>query len=260
MTEFCASSELGYDQASTVLRPGEALLLDERYRLAHLPLVAPGHGDVIANKAGTDYQMGRHARVRSLVLPVDAEVLERSRPWQDLQEELRSQTFAPKIAWDLLPRRRALLHATVCGSLSQDEIERMRTDGLAGIPPFDIELRGLFSGNINIGRLYLPVFPERAGGQNVIHRIQRAFGRPITSMYLVGMHNLVDHLTDAETAALVDLIGRWHGRPLARLTITELWLLGSHDDLVLDASVEARLPLAGSNNSGVNDKNPAPRP
>lgn len=240
---FCQAGDMGYDAARTAFEPGQPFTLDDSYRLAHLPLVAPGHPDVIARCPGTDYEMGRHARVFSLVLPIDADALEASPAWRAFEADLRSQPFADKVAWALPPRRRGLLHATVCGSLGRGEPPLVDADALAGISPFEIELRGIFSGNVNLGRLYLPAFPEKVSGENVIHRIQRAMDRPVTSMHLVGMHNLVDHLTRAETHAFAALLSRWHDTPFIRLTITELWLLGSHDDLVLDAAIEARLRL-----------------
>lgn len=243
MVAFCEAADLGYHAARTIFADNQPFMLDESYRLAHLPLVAPHHRDVIPRKAGTDYEMGRHGSVYSLVLPIDAEALEASPAWRAFDTELRDAPFAGKIAWDLLPNRRERLHATICGSLARDVPPVIAHDALADIAPFEIELRGVFSGNVNLGRLYLPVYPERVKGQNAIHNVQCAIGRPVTSMYLVGMHNLTDHLTVTETAALAALLARWQDRLLARLRISELWLLGSRDDLVLDATVDARLRL-----------------
>jgi hypothetical protein len=245
MATFCEAADLGYQTTRTVFADSQPFILDASYRLAHLPLVAPHHRDVIPRKAGTDYQMGRHGRVYSLVLPIDADALEASPAWRAFNAELRDMPFAGKIAWDLPPKRRERLHATICGSLGRDVPPALAHDVFADMAPFEAELRGLFSGNINLGRLYVPVFPEMLQGQNAIHMIQRAMGRPVTSMYLVGMHNLTDHLTISETAALAALLARWQDRLLVRLTISELWLMGSFDDLVLDATVDARLKLNG---------------
>jgi hypothetical protein len=80
--------------------------------------------------------MGRHDRTVSLVLPVpDVDHL--------IEAELRAQPFADKIAWDIVPRRRGKLHATLCGApVVLDQAARR---ALAGIGPIGVELRGLFS-------------------------------------------------------------------------------------------------------------------
>jgi hypothetical protein len=45
--EFCTDEELGYGRSRFLFAAGTGLRLDEAYRLAHLPLVAPTHPDVI---------------------------------------------------------------------------------------------------------------------------------------------------------------------------------------------------------------------
>lgn len=129
------------------------MTLDESYRLKHLPLVAPLHRRVIASRPGLAYEMGRHGRSLSLVLPVpDVDHL--------LEAELKAAPFAAKISWDIVARRRGKLHATLCG---RPIIDRA---ALAAIGPITVELRGLFSGNVNHGRLYLRLYPEKRGGEN----------------------------------------------------------------------------------------------
>jgi hypothetical protein len=243
---FCSDSELGYLRSRTRFAPGEELRLDEAYRLAHLPLIAPDHPDVIHARPGATYRMGRHERIFSLVLPVPPDVLEKSAAYQELERELRHSPFANKIAWDLLAKRRERLHATLCGSLSKDVPYRVSDDeraALRQLGPLRVEVRGLFSGNINVGRLYLRVYPECRNGMNLLRRIQSALGRPETDLYLVGLFNFVDHLEVVEAAALHDLIHRWWHRSILTLDVTALWLLGASDDLVLDARVEDVIPL-----------------
>ena len=103
--------------------------------------------------------MGRRDKTVSLVLPVpDIDHL--------IEAELRAQPFADKIAWDIVPRRRGKLHATLCGApVVLDEAARQ---ALAGIGPIGVELRGLFSGTVNHGRLYLRVYPEKRDGENLL--------------------------------------------------------------------------------------------
>lgn len=244
-TSFCGDDELGYRRSQTRFVPGEPLRMDEAYRLAHLPLIAPDHPAVISSRPGKDYLMGRHPPVLSAVAPVPAEALDGSKSYRELERELRASPFAAKIAWDVVQKRRAKLHATICGSLAtgaprvHDAIHRE----LRQVGPVHMELRGLFSGNVNVGRLYLRAYPERREGENMFQRIQRLFGRPETDLYVVGMFNLTDDLSAAETSALAAMIRRWWERPLAEIRLDRLWLLEARDDLVLDSAIAEELPL-----------------
>lgn len=243
---FCSDTELGYLRNRTPFAAGRSLTLDEPYRLAHLPLVAPAHPGVIARKEGRFYEMGRHPSVFSLVLPIDEGMLAASAPLARLDEEVRRARFARKIAWDIMPRRADRLHATLCGTLSTGEapvIDKAVREVVSRIGSFRVELRGLFSGNVNQGRLYLRLYPEERDGANPIHAIQAAFGRQPGDLYLAGLYNLTDDLDAEETAALAALIERWWDGPLLRFEATALWVLGARDDLVLDAELAEVLPL-----------------
>jgi hypothetical protein len=241
---FCEDGELGYRRSLTDFT--SPLMLDESYRLAHLPLVAPEHPGVIARREGKFYEMGRHPAVYSLVLPVEDGALRASPAFLALEAELKAAPFAGKIAWDILPKRQDRLHATVSGSLSLAEPPVMTTEtreALHRIKPFTVELRGLFSGNVNRGRLYVPVYPEKRDSLNTLQEVQAAFGRAPGDLWLIGLYNLTDDLDAAETAALADIVSRWWGKPLLRVTVSELQVMGASDDLVLDAHVETVLPL-----------------
>jgi hypothetical protein len=244
---FCDDAELGYLASRTAFAAGEPLRLDDSYRLAHLPLVRPGHPAAIAAVVGRPYRDGVHERFWSVVLPVDADALERSPAMAEMEAELRAAPFAAKIAWDLLPRRRGVLHATVCGGLGSGPAPRIgerERDALAAIGPFEIELRGLFSGNVNLGRLYLRVYPEVLGdGTDALRSVQRALGRPLADLWPMGLYNLTDDLDQGEAEALGQLIEKWWEVPLLRFTATKLWLLGARDDLVLDGDPPLELPL-----------------
>lgn len=242
---YCDESELGYRRSLTDF--SVPLTLDDSYRLAHLPLVAPGHPRVIPRADGKFYEMGRHPRVHSLVLPVSDQELRASPVFLAFEAELKAASFSSKIAWDILPLRAQRLHATVCGSLGTGEtapaISAQTEQALAAIAPFHVELRGLFSGNVNRGRLYLAVYPEKQDGLNMLQAVQEAFGRPPGDLWLVGLYNLVDDLDAAETMALADIVARFWNMTLLRMTVSELDILGASDDLVLDGTVESVLPL-----------------
>ncbi|WP_332685758.1 hypothetical protein [Bosea sp. (in: a-proteobacteria)] len=244
--EFCADDALGYRRSLTDF--AEPLTLDESYRLAHLPLLAPEHPRAIPRLPGRDYESGRHAEIFSLVMPVPQGALEASPAWRELDAGLRASPFAGKLAWELLPKRADRLHATIVGSLGRGEPPAIASEiraRLAGIAPFEVELRGLFSGNVNRGRLYLRAYPQRRAGANPFQQIQQAFGRPAGDLYLVGLHNLLDDLDPAETQALAALIARCWETPLLRLRVDGLSLMGATDDLVLESRIVETLPLGG---------------
>jgi len=247
MVQFCDDAELGYLGSRTRFAEGEGLRLDEAYRLAHLPLVAPRHPRLIARREGAGYEMGRHERVFSLVLPVRFEALHASPSYRELESEIANQNFTHKLAWHILDRRRDRLHMTICGRLAAGEtppsFEPRALRELQRLGPVSVELRGLFSGNVNLGRLYLRAYPERRHGANMFHRIQELLGRPQTDLYVVGLHNLVDDLDAAEAPALAALIERWWERPILRFAADVLWLLGANDDLVLDSAIAGTVRL-----------------
>jgi hypothetical protein len=234
--QLCGDDELDYCASRTRFAAGKGFELDESYRLAHLPLVAPRHPKVIASVPGKSYHMGRRGRRVALVLPVpDVGPL--------LEAELRATPFAGKIAWDVVSRRRGKLHATLCGGWV--ELDGAQRAALAAIGPIGVELRGLFSGAFNHGRLYLRVYPEKRNGENLFSQVQRVLGRRETGLYLVGLYNLTDDLDAREAAALAAMIELWWERPILRWQVDALWLLASQDDLVLDGGVEETVSLQG---------------
>lgn len=247
MVTFCSDDELDYLASRTKFGPGQGLLLDESYRLAHLPLVAPDHPRVIPRREDRYYDMGRHDRVFSLVLPIADELLQRSAAYGALDAELKASPFASKIAWNIVEHRRHKLHATICSSLATGEtppvLDGAQRAGLKRLGPIVVELRGLFSGNVNRGRLYLRAYPEKRDGLNVFHRIQQVMGRRVTNLYVVGLYNLVDDLDPSECSALSDLLARWWERPIVRFQAEALCLLGATDDLVLDPETAEIVPL-----------------
>jgi hypothetical protein len=243
---FCDDDQLGYERSRMRFSPSEPFTFDAAYRLAHLPLVAPHHPDVIASREGRNYAMGRHPRTFSVVIPIPPATIFESEPYRTLESELRRSSFGAKMAWEIVERRRDKLHATICASLSLDEppvITEAQRRELMQLGPVWLELRSLFGGNVNAGRLYFSVYPESRNGQNVVQKIQRIIGRPETDLYVVGMFNLIDNLDSEEAADLSGAIERWWGRPILRFQADRLWLLGATDDLALDSNVVETLSL-----------------
>jgi hypothetical protein len=245
--DFCTDSELGCDRSRSIFNQGEAFRLDDAYRLAHLPLANPSHPDVIAHAPGKSYAMGLHPRVHSLVLPVSSADLAGSAVFRQLEDEIRASILAPKIAWDIVKLRQDKLHATIAGSLGAGEAcPVLPPDALAGLArlgPLRVQLRGLFSGNVNKGRLYLKAYPEKRDGQSVFHLIQKLLGRPATDLFVVGLYNLIDHLEPEEATVLAQIIERWWQVDFLEIMVRELWLLSSLDDLVLDSRIENHISL-----------------
>jgi hypothetical protein len=244
---LCGDDELDYLANRTQFEQGQGFLLDETYRLAHLPLVAPHHPRVIARREGRPYEMGRHEPVFSLVLPIADTLLRRSAAYLALEAELKASPIASKIAWSIVEHRRHKLHATLCGSLAMGQtppvLDATQRDALRRLGPVTVELRGLFSGNVNRGRLYLRAYPEKRDGLNMFHRIQQVLGRRLTGLYVVGIYNLTDDLEVSECSVLAELLARWWDRPIVRFQAEALWLLGAGDDLVLGPETVERVPL-----------------
>lgn len=241
---FVSDENLAYRASETAFPNGATLRLDEAYRRAHLPLVSPDHPDVIRADASRGYAMGKHGTRWSLVIPVEWEKFATSPALQALQAELRASPLARKLAWDIEEKRRSVLHATLCGGLGEGTAPNTRPwrAALKAVPPFSAMLRGLFSGNVNLGRLYLKLYPEDRDG-NAAKAVQRALGRLETALYVMGWHTLTDHLDAAETAWLAGCLARWRDTDFLRLEVTELQLLGARDDLALDSEVAECLPL-----------------
>ncbi|MDH4986439.1 hypothetical protein QEZ47_13050 [Aminobacter anthyllidis] len=244
--KFCDDTVMGYDASRRVFSPGEALTFDDAYRLAHLPLVAPGHPEIISTKDGTDYRHGRYETPRhSLVVPVDAGQLGRSDTFRQFEAELRSFSFSQKIAWELGDERAGKLHATIVGGLSVPDIARCveaAASALAPLGELSLRVGGPFLGRINSGRIYLPVYPCCHDSEDVFGLVQQACGARLTRFYVIGYYHFAAALTVAETADLAGLAERWRRRVLAELPVTSLAVMATNDDLALSGRVVATIP------------------
>ena len=242
--ELAGENELDYLRLRQFPLPGQGLEFDETYRYAHLPLVAPAHPDVIAQHPERGYVMGRHANVRSLVVPVAWAALSAAPAFQELMAVMQAGPLADVIAWPVMEQRKERLHATICGNLPLDDaLPAQARATLAALGPIRIDLRGLFSGNLNTGRLYLRLYPEKRGGVNVLHAVQDIVQRPRSGLYVVGLFNLTDRLTPAQGDWLAGLLRSWWTRSILQLDVSALWLLDARDDLVLDGEIVERVPL-----------------
>ena len=240
---FTDDKMLGYGSAQRAFSDGDEISLDANYRRAHLPLVNPSHPDVIA--IDEDYCMGTYTTKRnSLVLPVSDERLHETAIFIGLEKALRNASFSGKIAWDLLDKRKNLLHATISSGLSDDCTEHV-TKALQSFlntsPYKKYRLGGIFIGPVNTGRLYLKVYPEANGAGHIFGEIQSLLGLKQTKFFLVGYFNLTDHLDQHQTQELSTILDRFRNETLWEDDIRELWLISTQDDLVLSGKITKKI-------------------
>jgi hypothetical protein len=242
---YCSDEELEYARWRARIEPNQPLRFDDFYRVAHLPLVAPEHPAVLAQLAHLDYRHGRCDKPRfSLVLPIDAGELQRSTSFRALECELRSRSFADKIAWDLIAQRTEKLHVTLAGGLPEAGVEACAAvvkSLLERRGPLRYRLGGPFCGTRNCGRIYFATYPEQVEGGDSFALLQDAVGAPRTGLYLLGYYNLRDELTAAEAAELRAFLDRWRTAELAELTSSSLLVIATYDDLALDSRIVARI-------------------
>lgn len=241
---YCTDADLTYDRYRRMFVPGDRLDFDTRYRFAHLPLVAPGHRLALSQAPtdrypGLDYVDGRYARARyALTVPIAWATLARSAGFQAMEQTLRDGPLAPKISWAMTDRRRDLVHATLKAGFAAGELTAVADRlgrAVQAIGPINIQIKGPYVGQLNQGRIYLPLYPARVAGRDGLAQLQAAIGVPETGLYLAGLYHLTDPLDAAETAALAQLIGDWRDDVLAEVTIPYYEIHETHDDLTLDS-------------------------
>jgi hypothetical protein len=246
---YCDDEMLGYRSGRKIFQPGERVVFDEGYRLAHLPLVDATHPAVISEIAGRDYRNGTYEKTRyALVMPIPAEAFVESDEVRALELAMKSASFAPKIAWEIGERRRLRLHATLAG-VPETELDRnvaVVQDLLEQIGPISVCLKGPFLGTRNTGRIYFPVYPQQVGGEDAFALLLKRIGVPPAKLYLVGYYHLRQELDLPETSELAELIDRWRDRIVVRTTIPFLELYATNDDLALSARVHARIGAKAS--------------
>ena len=242
---YCDDEMMAYRSGRKIFQPGDCVVFDDGYRLAHLPLVNPGHPAVISEADGRDYRNGTYEKTRhALVMPIAAEVFAQSAPFGVIEHAMRSARFAPKIAWEIAERRRARLHATLASGISEADLDRCAAAAqelLQRTGPISICLKGPFLGQWNTGRIYFPVYPQQIDGEDPFALLQTSLGMPATGIYLVGYYHMRTELDAVETTELVELVDRWRDRVVVETTISSLELYATNDDLALSARIHARM-------------------
>jgi hypothetical protein len=242
---YCDDSMMAYQSARKIFQPGEGVVFDEGYRLAHLPLVNAGHPAVISEVDGRDYRNGTYEKTRyALVMPISAGAFLESDQVQAPELAMKSSGFAPKIAWEICERRRARLHATLAGGVPESDIDPYVAvvQGLLDqIGPISVCLKGPFLGTRNTGRIYFPVYPQKIGGEDAFALMQKSIGVSPTKLYLVGYYHMRNELDPLETRELAELIDQWRDRIVVKTTVPFLELYATNDDLALSARVHAKI-------------------
>lgn len=242
---YCDDEMLGYRSGRKIFQPGERVVFDEGYRLAHLPLVDAGHPAVISEIDGRDYRNGTYGKTRyALVMPISADAFLESDEAQAVELAMKSSIFAPKIAWEICERRRLRLHATLASGVPETDLDRyiaVVQDLFDQIGPISVCLKGPFLGTRNTGRVYFPVYPQKVGGEDAFALVQKRIGVSPAKLYLVGYYHMRQELDPRETRELAELIDQWRDRIIVRTTIPFLELYATNDDLALSARVHAKI-------------------
>jgi hypothetical protein len=242
---YCDDSMMAYRSARRKFQPGEGVVFDEGYRLAHLPLVNAGHPAVISEVEGRDYRNGTYEKTRyALVMPISAEAFLESDEVQALELAMKSSGFAPKIAWEICELRRSRLHATLASDISEADLDRCASavqDRLDEIGSISVCLKGPFQGTRNTGRIYFPVYPQNIRGEDPFALVQKSIGGAPTKLYLVGYYHMNQELDPLETRELAELIDQWRDRIVVTTTVPFLELYATNDDLALSARVHAKI-------------------
>ncbi|MBI3505701.1 MAG: hypothetical protein HY059_12735 [Proteobacteria bacterium] len=238
--EFCTDDALAYAGSRHAFAAGRPLALGADYRLAHLPLVVPGHAQAIASLAGRDYLNGRYATARAaLCVQLPADRLEASPAFRAVEAAMRASRFAAKVAWDIGPRRRDVLHATLAGPIDPATATRAAEAAAAFLGrhgALAMRIGGPFVGNRNHGRIYLPVYPQLLDGDDAFGLLQDACGRPRSRFYAAGVWHLRDGLDADEAAELGQLVDKWAGQEILQVPAARFGILTVNDDLALEGA------------------------
>jgi hypothetical protein len=246
---YCDDEMMAYRSSAKIFQPGEGVVFDEGYRLAHLPLVNAGHPAIISAVEGRDYRNGIYEKTRyALVMPIAADAFLESDEAQALERAMKSSRFAPKIAWEICERRRLQLHATLASGISEADLDRCATavqNLLDEIGSISVCLKGPFQGTRNTGRIYFPVYPQKIRGEDPFARVQKSVGVAPTKLYLVGYYHMRQELDPPETRELAELIDQWRDRIVVKATVPFLELHATNDDLALSARTHAKISAGG---------------
>lgn len=224
---------------------GDGLRFDRRYRLAQLPLVAPGHPRAVETSADSDYRGGRYERARvSLVADLGPAFLQHP-AYRRLLDALAASTFSHKVAFDIAETRAPNVHCTLVGDIDPSPALRAAARrALTEVSPFSVVLHGPFVGRFNRGRIYLPLEFDRPADGRALDALCRVYGRERPGFLAIGLVNLRDELDAAEAHDLAALLASQQQR--SRLPVTRLSWTATNDDLALSMRRLETVELRGA--------------
>ncbi len=219
------------------------LRFDRHYRVAQLPLVDSNHPLALNVDSDKNYRYGHREAKQSMIIPIDGDALFESQNLKDFVHRISNTSVGRKICWDMKRIRHEKLHATICGFSSQSALPKLPFETIQGIHAFSFELRGLFMGNFNTGRIYICLYPECEEDTPITDRITDAIGIPANRLLLCGFLNLKEELTATEAKVLDELCSAASSIVFGSQVCEELIILESTDDLVLNSRIVDRLEL-----------------
>lgn len=239
--DYAGDENLSYERNR--FRTGR-LTLDRSYRLMHLPLVNPGHAEVIRTSDDGEVEEGRFKVARkSLVAFIDWSVFQQVPAVNSMIKAVEEASFGSKVDFQSFERRKDRLHFTISPLQDSVEIDAL-AQAVAGFHPFCVRIASLWAGaSVNTGRLYLPVYPERVAGETVINTLQTRAGMRRSDFFGLGLFNLMDHLSDTESADLRQFIAGKVAVPLFDSIVEELAVIETFDSLLFDYRVLRRVKL-----------------
>lgn len=227
---------LRYAEFRHRFEPDAGFALGDDYRLAHLPLCAPGHRLAIRSAPGKDYLDGRYASPRhALALHVPAEALDASPIFRAIETGLKASAAGAKISWATNAARRNVLHATIAGPVDEATALGYETEARAFLTgPVPVRLGGPYIGNRNHGRVYLPVHPLDG---DKLADLQRAIGARETGFYAIGLWHMTDDLNASEARDLAAWRDRWENETALVLAEPRFGVLTTTDDQAIHSPV-----------------------
>ncbi|BCK67531.1 hypothetical protein Srufu_014840 [Streptomyces libani subsp. rufus] len=227
-------AELSRQAAAYDWAANEALTLDPRYRERQLPLLNNRARAPLGPETGAAEYW---PPIRSAVIPIDSLRLAADPGVTAFVDDLRRSDVASLVWWPGLALRADRMHATLVGGLEKGaELPVQLTQRI------EVRVRGPWIGRFNTGRIYLPVQAADVESATALAQLRlrtHADHRPLLAGYL----QLTDDVTGDSYRQLRDIVATHQSSIAVHLSLSELCLMDTMDDLVLRSHLAARIPL-----------------
>lgn len=235
-------SDLRRQRAEYAWESHSSLRLDDRYRTRQLPLLQVRTWTAVGPESVAPGEFW--PPVRSVVVPLPDDILN-DQPMASFLAELRASEVAPLIWFEGLLVRAGRMHATLVPEVSLEGPDQpphavaVQTDGRG----LKVVVKGPWVGRFNTGRIYLPVQAADEESAKALAAIRTLWGaehRPL----LAGFLQLRDDVNGRQYAELRHILAKYQTRLAIPVTVTELALMETMDDLVLRSRVVGRISMA----------------